>query len=154
DLMAEAATAAVEHDDDLVRDVDTHRLGRGRIEDAVWSYNLNLEVMVPRAERANLLAAALQGPCADLVSVRSRHRAALLRPFQVLGPPIPVLDAPTGAVLGDGAELTIAELQKAARPDARRHTLIQRIDQLADAVANLCEGEIGTHQTHAAVDIE
>ena len=83
-LMAEAAAAAVEHDHHLVGDTDAEGPGEMRVEDVFRPGHLDLQVMVARAQGADLLVAPLHRPVADLAAVGAGDAAALLGRQQIL----------------------------------------------------------------------
>ena len=79
DLMAESATPAVKHDDDLLGSIEAERAREARIVDAVGVQYLDLEVVVAGAERAELPIAALDGPLTHAVGICQLEAAAGLR---------------------------------------------------------------------------
>ena len=87
--MAEAARAAVEHDEDLAGAVDAEHARHALVVDGARSHHLDLEVVVAGAERAELLHPALAGRCAlTCFGIGAGQAAAALDVRQVLGPAV------------------------------------------------------------------
>ena len=61
-LVSEAAAAAVEHHDHLLRHVETEAARERRVDDALRPQHLDLQVVVAGAERADLPAARARAP--------------------------------------------------------------------------------------------
>src|SRR5205085_9078930 len=95
--------------------------GQIRIEDVLRAGDLDLQVVIARAERAELVAAAVDGPIADQSGVRPADAAVLLGNLQVFLPAEIVLQAPAGALLGHSAELLRRRLHEACTADAGGH---------------------------------
>src|SRR5439155_1515221 len=110
--------------------------------------DLDLEVVVPRAERAELIPPAREGTRAHLRGVGARQAAALLGPVEVLLGGEAVAAAPAGALLEHVGEVRLAELDEALGTDAGGHALEQRVDQLADARTHLLLGQVGQRDPH------
>ena len=120
-LVAEAAAAAVDHDQDLARGLEPEGPGRGLVEDL--EDLLDLQEVVARAERAELGDAPLHGPFGDVLGGGVLHPAALLGPLEVLLPAVAVLDGPLRALDEDVLEHGPAELRDAALPHPGRDLL-------------------------------
>ena len=71
DLMPESARAAVEHDEHLPGAVEPESWGHPGIVEAVRPEGLDLQVVVPRPQGAELLRPALDGACAHVRRVRA-----------------------------------------------------------------------------------
>src|SRR4030095_12216854 len=59
DLMSETAAAAVKHHHNLIRNVDPEFLRELFVAHVLWPRDLHFEIMIPAAERADLVVAAL-----------------------------------------------------------------------------------------------
>ena len=128
--------------------------GQLRVEDVFRAGHLDFQVMVPRAQRADLVETAVDGFFADLPGIRPLDAAGLLGALQVLLPPVAVPHAPPGAFLHHPAELAPGDLEKPGAPHPGRHPLIEPVDQLLEVRFDLVIGEVGGDQAHAAVDVE
>ena len=80
DLVAEAPGAAVDHYADLPFFEAVGR-GNGCVEDLLD--RLDLEKMVPRSERSELVPSPLQRPVADILRIGPRHDPAVLGRLQI-----------------------------------------------------------------------
>ena len=97
DLMAEAPRSAMEHHTHLPRRADPERPGRHRIVDALGPYHLDLEVVVARAQRPELVHAARHRAGAHLRGIGPRQAAAPFHVVEVLGPAITLGHTPARA---------------------------------------------------------
>src|SRR5439155_22578606 len=153
-LVAEAAAPAVEHDDHLIRPRDPEPGREVGIGDTLGTRHLDLQIVVARAERAELISAALERARAHPRDVGTGEAAALLRPVEVLLGGEAAAATPARALLEHVGELRLAELHEPLGPDAGRPAREQRVDELADTLADLLFGEVGERETHPAVDVE
>src|SRR5205823_9429549 len=112
DLVAESARAAVDEDDDLAGAVQAEGVGDVPVVDRLDL--LDFEEVVARAERADLVGAALARPLADLPGIGARHRAALLDRLEVLRPAEAAVDRPGGAARQQPLHLALLEPDGAA----------------------------------------
>src|SRR2546426_169561 len=134
-------------------DSNTSRTRCG-IGDTLGTRHLDFQIVVARAERAELISAALERARAHPRDVGTGEAAALLRPVEVLLGREAAAAAPARALLEHIAELRLAELHEPLGPDAGRHAREQRVDELADARADLFLGEVGEREAPPAVDVE
>lgn len=95
-LMTQPARATVDEDDDLVL-LEPERLAHLVVEDV--SHALDLEEVIPRAERADLVLAAVLGFLADFRGVGFRSDPFILAMQQVTLDAVAVLDGPLDAAL-------------------------------------------------------
>ena len=79
-LVAEPARAAMDGDDNVVRRKPEGLRDLG-VED--FRDDLNLEIVVARAERAHLAPLSLSGAFGDVLGLRARHPAVFLNSFEV-----------------------------------------------------------------------
>src|SRR5581483_236693 len=84
-LVSEPAAAAVEHHGDLIRPRDPEPRRERAIDDVLGPRHLDLEVVVARAERADLAMPAVERALADGGRVRAREPPALLGVREVFG---------------------------------------------------------------------
>src|SRR5215475_6867899 len=84
--MTEAAAAAVKHHQDLVRNRDSEFLRELLVAHVLWPRDLHLQVMIPAAECADLIVAALDCALADFRCVRACDTAILFRKLQIFLP--------------------------------------------------------------------
>src|SRR5207247_9623046 len=66
DLVTEAATAAVEHHHDLIRNRDAEFCYQFLVAHVLWARDLHFQVMIAAAECADLVVAAVDCAFADL----------------------------------------------------------------------------------------
>jgi len=92
---------------------DAERAGCGRVVDAALAHDLNLEVVVARAERAELLDAARDGARADVGRIGARQASLAFHPLEVLRPAVAMRHAPAGALDHDAAEGLLGEAHEA-----------------------------------------
>jgi hypothetical protein len=94
DLVAKAARATVDSDDDIVRRKPEDP-GNGSIENL--RNRLDLEIMIAGAERTHLPALPFLGAVRNMLRPGARHHALLLDPFEVILVAPTALDRPMGA---------------------------------------------------------
>ena len=90
------------------------------VEDVLRARHLDLQVMVAGAQGADLVEAALDGPVTDFRRIGAGKATLFLGPLQVLRPAIAVSKTPAGALLRNGAEFVMSELDEAVAADAGR----------------------------------
>src|SRR5438874_10495254 len=93
--MSEAAAAAVKHHYDLIRNRDPEFFREFLVAHVLWPHDLHFEVMIPAAERADLIVAALDCALADFRCIGARDATVLLRKLEIFLPAQIALDAPT-----------------------------------------------------------
>src|SRR4029077_6706876 len=99
DLMSEAAAAAVKHHHDLVRNRDPEFLRELLVTHVLWPRDLHLQIMIPPAERADLVVAALNCALADFRCIGTCDATVLLGKLQIFLPPQIAPDTPTRTLL-------------------------------------------------------
>src|SRR5262249_23092448 len=92
--MPEAAAAAVKHHHDLVRNRDPESFRELFVAHVLCPRDLDLQIVIPAAERADLVVAALDCALANFRGVRARDATVLLGKFEVLVPAKVMFDAP------------------------------------------------------------
>ena len=97
--MSETAAAAVKHHHDLVRNRDSEFLRELFVAHVLWPRDLHLQVMIPAAERADLVVAALDCALADFRCIGACDATVLLGNFKIFLPALIALDAPARALL-------------------------------------------------------
>src|SRR6476661_3673484 len=120
-LMTESTRAAVDHHHNLIVAGDPERSSRLHVEDSVVRDHLHLKIMIPGAQRPELTMATLNRPIAHVRWIGVSDTPALLDPFQILRPSIPVFDTPLRAFAHDVIEVTPVEPHRAFRADTGRH---------------------------------
>ena len=150
DLIPEAPGAAVDHDADLA---GLEAEGRGGVFVIDLRNDLDLEEMVSRAERPELIPAPLQRPVAHLLRIGPRHRPPVLRRLQIRLGAVPVPDRPGRALREDLPLLPGGKFQGAPGADAGGDVLIQGRDEGDQTVADVLPAQTGGQQAAAAVDI-
>ena len=120
----------------------------------VGAHHLDLEVVVARAEGAELLQAALEGAIADVLGVCPRQAAAPFRALEVLGPPVPVPDTPAGALPHDVRNADAVRRTKPRAPTplgtARKSASTSSVSRGRTSIL----GELRAKEPHPAVDVE
>ena len=153
-LVAESARTAVEHDQHLSRPLDAKRPGHGGVVHTFGRHHLDLEVVVPRAQGAELLAPAGHGPGAHLCRIGSGQTTAALGGLEILRPPVAMPHAPATALTHHVREVGIAEPHEAPRADSGRHRGEERIHQLGQSGADLGLRQRRAEDSHPTVDVE
>src|SRR5262245_60908775 len=92
--MSEATAAAVKHHHDLIRNRDPEFLRELLVAHVLWPRDLHLQIMIPAAERADLIVAALDCAFADFRCIGAWDATVLLRKLQIFLPAQIALDAP------------------------------------------------------------
>ena len=151
DLVAEPARPAVDEDRHLAT-AQPERAGRPGVVDLV--HRLDLQEVVARAKRAELVGAAVAGPRRDGGRVGAGERAALLGPLEVFGPAVAAGHRPGGALAEDGVELGAGEPPARARPDPGWHRGEERVGQARQVRSDVGRLEVAAQETDAAVDVE
>ena len=144
----------MEHHKHLARPVDAESASERRVEHSVRRHHLDLEVVIPGSQRAELLEAARDGPLADLLGGGTGETAAAVDPVEVLRPAAFAVDAPAGALHHDVPELAVVETHEYPSTDSGGNGCKERFDHLRQARAHLRLGEGGADETHPAVDVE
>eukprot|EP00982_Pelagococcus_subviridis_P010751 31027-Pelagococcus_subviridis.AAC.5 len=152
DLMTEPSAAAVDHHHDLPDGVHAHLLGGVRIEDLI--HDLNLRVVIPRAERPHLREPALLRARADFVRVRGEHPPVLLAVLFVLRPRVPLSQRPVHPHLQRRLQPGGGRGDDPLRPDAHRDVIEKRLRELLLDVRDVALHEVRPHDAHAAIDVE
>ena len=96
--MSEAATTAVKHHHDLVRNRDSEFCREFLVAHVFRPRDLHFQVMISAAERAYLIVAALHRAIANLRCVRAGDATILLGKFEVVRPADIVFNAPARAL--------------------------------------------------------
>src|SRR4030095_12958938 len=94
DLMTKAARAAVKHHTDLAGLIDVEGTRRLAVVHALGMDHLDLQVVVARAERAQLVHAARAGSRAHVRGIRAVEAASSLAAVQIRRPAEPMGHAP------------------------------------------------------------
>ena len=149
-LIAQAARAGVDHDGYPAL-LEPEYAGRVLIDHLLD--HLHFEEVVAAAERAALRAAALKGAVGNEVGPRSVEPPASLGHVQIGIPPVAALDDIAGAVAQQLLHFIVIELHPPAAPHAAGHCVEQRVDQLLHPLLCPLELDIGSDQSHAAVDV-
>src|SRR5580765_4906100 len=97
--MSEAAAAAVKHYHDLVRNRDSEFLRELLVTHVFRPRDLYLQIMIPAAQRADLVVAALNCALADFRCVGACDATILLGKLEIFLPAQIALDAPTRTLL-------------------------------------------------------
>ena len=151
-LVAEPARPGMDHDRHLARR-ETECRGGAHVVHLVHA--LDLEEVVPGAERADLAPPALERRLRHGVGVRVAEAAALLRRLQVGGPAELARHRPRRAAREHLLLLGPGELRdRALGADAGRDRLIERVRDAREVRPEIVRGERGAQQAHAAVDVE
>src|ERR1043166_3475405 len=125
--MSEAAAAAVKHHHDLVRNRDPEFFGELLIAYVLWPRDLHLEIMVPAAERSDLVVAALNCALADFRCIGVCDTTVLLRKLKIFLPAQIALDAPARTFLHQLPKLVVRKFEEPVSANAGRHTLEKTI---------------------------
>src|SRR5580765_3226605 len=96
--MSEAAAAAVKHHHDLVRNRDPEFFRELLVAHVLRARDLHLQVMVPAAECADLVVAALNCALADFRCIGACDTTVLLGKLEIFLPAQSALDAPSCAL--------------------------------------------------------
>src|SRR3990172_4243733 len=152
DLVAEAARAAVDEDDDLVG-AQAEGGGDFRVENL---FNvLHFEEVVPGAEGAELRSAALPGALGNGVGVGAAHRAFLFRALEVVaGAEAALVDHPAGAAGEDVVDFLERAAHRPFGAGAAGDVAEELVDELLDAGDDFVTLKLSREQAHAAVDVE
>src|SRR5437879_12014559 len=105
--MPKATAAAVKHHHDLIWHGDAKALRQGVVHDVLAACHLDLQIVVARAQGADLVEAALDGSVADLRGVGADNAAGLFGALQVLLPAITDRDAPARSFCGTAADILV-----------------------------------------------
>mmetsp|Transcript_18384 Transcript_18384/g.58615 ORF Transcript_18384/g.58615 Transcript_18384/m.58615 type:complete len:366 (+) Transcript_18384:267-1364(+) len=151
-LMAQPSTARVDHDAHLAHAVQAHLGGGSLVEDLV--HNLDLRVVVAGAQSAQLRQAALLGPGAHLGGVCSEHAAVLLAVLLVLRPRVPLAQRPVHPHLQRALQVLCRGRDDAFGAHAHGDVVEQALRQLLLHRRHVRLVQVGTQQTHAAVDVK
>ena len=154
DLVTEAATAAVKHHHDLVRNRDAESSCELLVAHIFGPNDLHFQIMVPAAERADLVVAAINCALADFFCIRAGDTAVFLGEFEVLLPAVILFDAPACALLDEIAKIFARQFQEPVTANSGRHALIEAVNNLMHMRLNVIEREVCDDQTHATVDVE
>src|SRR5262249_53557472 len=150
-LVAEAAGAGVDHDRGLTQ-VEAERSGGLRVVDL--RHLLDLEEVVPRAERAELGAPALQRRLGDGRGLGGGEAAPLLGRLEITRPPEVARHRPARALREELLLLGERQLRDGAlRADPGRDRLEERVAETGEMWAEGRRVEPGADETHAAVHV-
>src|SRR5262249_25271625 len=127
------------------------RAGDVRVEHVVE--DLDLHEMVAAAERATLLAAALDGVVGDVVGFGPVDAAVGFHVGQVGRDAEAPADDITRPFSQERLHLLVGELVSASAPDPGRDCVEQGADQLADLILYVAVEEARADEAHAAVDV-
>jgi hypothetical protein len=116
--------------------------------------HLDLEEVVPCAERTALRRAALVRAIGHRVRIRACQPAVVLAALEVRRPSEPSSERPCRALLEDASELGAVEPEDPFRADATRDPLPQPDAQLRQEVFHLRQRQIAAEQAYAAADVE
>ena len=150
DLVAEAARAAVNLGHDLAGE-EAHRR-RGRLVEHLID-DVNLDEVVARAQRTQLVARPLIGPGADLVWVGAVDAAVLFGALQVHLGGVAALQRPARALAHHFGHLLVVQLELAAAADTVGAVALQLRRQLVEVGSDLLAAEARAQQAHATVDV-
>ncbi len=148
DLVPRAPGAAVHRDGHLAL-AQPERLGRLLVEDLL--HEVDLQEVVPAAERADLRYPSLLGLVAHLGRIGGLHPAPLLGGQQVLLPPVAALHRPFRAVPQHIVEAAAGELDDALGAHPGGHVLEQEVYELLDVRPDVIGLQVGADQPDAAV---
>ncbi len=116
-------------------------------------HHLDLEKMIPRPQRPQLLATPLQGAVADGLRIRTLHGSAVLGRFQIRRRSEPVLHRPACAVDQDPAFLLQGKLDRPPGTDTRRDVAEESHREVAEAIPDVLLAKVRRQQAAAAVDV-
>ncbi len=150
DLVAEASRPRMDHHADAALRQAQHR-SRLLVEHLVD--DLHLDEVVAAAQRAALVLASLVRTVGHAVGVGSLDAPAGLGGLEILGAPEALLDDPRGSVAEQRLHLAPVKLERPGSADAARDRGEQLVDQLADPPLDVVCRQVGSHESHAAVDV-
>ena len=150
DLVPQPARAGVNQHGDLAF-VQTHDLGRGRVEHPVD--DLDFEEMVARAERAALVETARDRAIADPPRIGALEAAARLGDQQVVLGSVAQVDDVGRPFRHQPGQLRLVELIASALADAGGNVAKELIHQRPDPILDVAPRQVGAQQPHAAVDV-
>jgi len=147
--MAQSAGATVDQHDDLVF-LEPVGLAYARIEDV--GHALDLEEVVPRAQRADLVLPAVFRFLADLIRIRALAHPFVLAVQEVVLDGVAVLERPVDAAGEDFVDRIDAGFDDAAppRPDGM---LANSVDELLLVALHFVVGQVRPHHPDAAIDV-
>ena len=105
--MSKAATAAVEHHHDLIRNGDPEFFRELPVAHVLWPGDLHFQIMIPATECTDLIVAALDRAVADFRCVGARDATVLLRKLEVFLPAHIALDTPGRALFHQVSKLVV-----------------------------------------------
>ena len=115
---------------------------------------LDFEVVVARAERADLFLLALLGVIGDVSRLGPEHPAVLLDVLEVGAGAVALLDRPQGAAGEHLVHFERREPQLALAADSGRDPPGQHVGQFLLVALDLVVGQAGAKGPHAAGDVE
>ena len=153
-LVAEPAAAAVEHDDHLVGEDDAEGSRGFRVEDVFGPGDLDLQVVVPRPQGADLSVPPVDRFLAHPRGVGAAKASLLLGALQVLLPPVPALHRPPGPLFHGVAELVPGDPDGSLGAHAGGNAPGDAVHEVPQARLNLPVRQVREAEPHPAVDVE
>ncbi len=149
-LVAEAARAAVNLGHDLARK-EAHAPGSRLVEDLI--HYIDLDEVVARAQRAQLVAGALVGAGADLAGIGSGDATVLLSAVEVGLGGIALLQRPARPVDDHVLQLLLSQREPAASTDAVGAVALELRRQIVQIGRDLVAAQVRAQQPDATVDV-
>ena len=139
--MSKAATAAVEHHHDLIRNGDPEFFRELPVAHVLWPGDLHFQIMIPATECTDLIVAAFDCAVADF-------RCEVFLPAKI------VFDTPARPLLHQIPKLAMRQFEKSVRADPSRDALEKAIDDFFQPRLHVIQRELRSDQAHAAVDVK
>lgn len=160
-LVAQAATARVDHDQHLAATIDAHLLRTRRVENLV--HHLDLRVVVPCTQCSHLRQSALLCARGDFGGVGIQHATVLLTMLLVFAPGVTFAETPVhskrlGSMWGDEPyhrihQIRVVDGNDALGTHAHRDVVVECLRQLLLHRIHVLLVQIRADQAHAAVDV-
>ena len=115
---------------------------------------LQFQVVIARAERADLVALPALGMLGNLLRFGAGHAAVLLDAFQIGLAAVAAVDRPARPATQHGIHFRSIESDAPGAADARRHVREQTIGEALLERLDLGDGEPRVQRAHAAGDVE
>jgi len=141
----------VDRDEDLIL-FQTIGAGRRAVGDLL--HVLDLEVVVPRAQRPDLAELPLLGPRGYGTGIGAVHPPVLLDVREILGKPVPAVEGEGSPLLEHLVHPVQGEADLPLRPEARWDVGEQGIGHFLLPVLDVGSGEGGCQDPYPTVDVE
>mmetsp|Transcript_13717 Transcript_13717/g.38660 ORF Transcript_13717/g.38660 Transcript_13717/m.38660 type:complete len:351 (+) Transcript_13717:564-1616(+) len=151
-LVPQPAAAAVYHDADLPHLADAHPTRRGHVENLF--HDLDLAVVVARAQGSHLGQPPLLRPLAHLRGVRVQHSTVLLAVLLVLDPGVPLPDRPVHSHLQGLLEVLGGRWDDPLRAHPHGDVVEQGLGEVLLQGPDLILRQVRADQSDSAVDVE